>query len=244
VRSTAASDLLASRRKRPSLASALKSVLPTGAFLVFDGWLGLAAGMIAASIATVIFLVLRRRRGAGIGILLPISLGFVVVRAVVGVVTESPVVYFGTGVALSALVAVAIGATAFTNRPAASYAIPLVTPYQHLSPDHPVYRRVSAQITAVVALAELAITAWEGWHLTGSSASEFLVARTFIAWPVMGVVIFFVIFYVRLRLDRYEWALRARAEAAMVAGSHRPVDVGGPPMTNAVNIPGLRGSTS
>jgi hypothetical protein len=203
-------------------------MLPTGVFLVFDGWLGLAAGMIAASITTVVFLVLRRRRGAGIGILLPISLGFAVVKAIAGVVTESPVVYFGAGVALSALAAIAIGATAFTKWPAASYAIPLVTPYRHLSPDHPVYRRVSAQVTAVVALAELGMTTWEAWHLSVSTASEFLATRTLMAWPVMGVVIFFAIFYVRFRLDRYEYALRSRAEISAA---------------NDVHVPGLQGST-
>jgi hypothetical protein len=219
-------------------------MLPTGVFLVFDGWLGLTAGMIAASITTVAFLVLRRRRGAGIGILLPISLGFVVVKAIAGVVTESPVVYFGAGVALSALVAVAIGATAFTKRPAASYAIPFVTPYRHLSPDHPVYRRVSAQVTAVVALAELGMTTWEAWHLTVSTASEFLATRTLMAWPVMGVVIFLVIFYVRFRLDRYEYALRSRAEGSVDTRNHRSVGVDAGPVANDLNVPGLKGSTS
>lgn len=231
MRSTAASDHLASQVTRPSLTSALRSMLPTGVFLVFDGWLGLAAGMIAASIATVLLLVFRRR-GTGIGILLPISLGFVVVKAVAGVVTESPVVYFGAGVALSALIAIAIGATAFTKRPAASYVIPLVTPYRHLSPDHPVYRRVSAQITAVVALAELGVTTWEAWHLTVSTASEFVVTRTLMAWPVMGIVIFLVIFYVRFRLDRYEYAMRSRAEVSVAA------------VANGVNVSGLQGSKS
>lgn len=215
MRSTAVSDDLASQVTRPSLATALRSILPTGVFLVVDGRWGLVAGMIAASITTAVLLVLRRRRGAGIGVLLPVSLGFVVVKAVAGVVTESPVVYFGAGVALSAVVALAIGVTAFTKRPAASYVLPFVTPYRHLSPDHPVYQRVSAQVTAAVALAELGITAWEGWHLTVSTASEFLVTRTFMAWPVMGVVIFFVVFYVRFRLDRHEYALRSRAGAAV-----------------------------
>ena len=40
---------MASQVTRPSLAYALRSMLPTGVFLVFDGWLGLAAGMIAAA---------------------------------------------------------------------------------------------------------------------------------------------------------------------------------------------------
>ena len=234
MRSTAASDRLASQVTRPSLTSTLGSLLPTGAFLVFDGRLGLAAGMIAASIATVVLLVLRRRGGAGIGILLPVSLGFVVVKAVAGVVTESPVVYFGAGLALSALVAVAAGATAFTKQPAASYAIPLVTPYRHLSPDHPVYRRVSAQVTAVVALAALGITTWEAWHLTTSTASEFVVTRSLMTWPVMGIVIFLVIFYVRFRLDRYEHALRSRAEVSVTTRSHQSVGVDGGPVANDI----------
>jgi hypothetical protein len=76
-----------------------------------------------------------------------------------------------------------------------------------VTPDHPIYRRVAAQVTVVWALAELSVTAWEAWHLTVSSASEFVVTRTVIAWPVMAVLIFFLIAYVRLRLDRHEWHL-------------------------------------
>jgi hypothetical protein len=193
----------------------MQPLIPTGVFLLVERRLGLAAAMVAASITTMVFIVLRRRRSAGIGVLLPLSLGFVVVKAIAGVVTESSLVYFGAGVALSALAAIAIGATAFTKRPAASFAMPLVTPYRHLSSDHPVYRRVSAQVTAAVALAELGLTTWEGWHLSVSSASEFLTTRTLMAWPLMAVVIFCAIFYVRFRLDRYEYSLRERAQPAV-----------------------------
>ncbi len=219
MRSTAASDALNAKASRPSPMYVLRSLLPTGVFLLFEGWLGLVAGMIAASVATVAALVLQRRRGAGIGVLLPVSLAFVVVKAIAGVITGSSVVYFGAGVALSALAAIGIGATAFTKRPAASYVLPLVTPYRHLSLDHPVYRRVAAQVTAVVALAEFGITAWEGWHLTVATASEFVITRALTAWPVMGVIIFFVIFYVRFRLDHHELALRSRAEATMATAA-------------------------
>ncbi|MDH4116695.1 MAG: hypothetical protein OEW30_04775 [Acidimicrobiia bacterium] len=215
MRSTAAAEHPASQVTSP--VDALRSLLPTGVFLVFDNWFGLSVAMIAASVTTVAFILLRRRSGAGVGILLPVSLGFVTVKAIAGVMTGSSVVYFGAGVALSALAAVAIGTTAFTRHPAASYAMPLVTPYRHLTPDHPVYRRVSAHVTVAVAAAELAITAWEGWHLTVASASEFVVIRTLAAWPVMGVVIFFAIFYIRFRLDRYEHALRSGADAPAIA---------------------------
>lgn len=207
MRSIEPSEHLASSVSRPGLSTALASLLPTGIFLIFDRWLGLLAAMIAASVTTLALIVVRRQRGQGVGVLLPISLAYVVVKAVAGVLTESQVVYFGAGLALSALIALAVGATAFTSRPVASYLIPYVTPYRALTPDHPIYRRVAAQVTVIWALAELSVTAWEAWHLTVSSASEFVVTRTIIAWPVMAVLIFFLIAYVRFRLDRHEWHL-------------------------------------
>lgn len=193
--------------RRPGLSSAVGSLLPTGVFLGVDQWLGLTAAMVAASATTLALVAIRRRRGVGIGVLLPLTLGYVFVKAIAGVLTQSQIVYFGAGLALSAAIAMAVGATAFTRRPVASYLIPMVTPYRRLSADHPAYRQVSAQVTAVWALAELAVTAWEAWHLTVSSASEFVVARTVIAWPAMAVLIFLLIAYVRFRLDRFEYSL-------------------------------------
>lgn len=208
MRSIAPAEQFAAGAARPW--AALYSLVPTAVFLVFDRWLGLAPAMIAASTTTLALIAARRRGGQRVGILLPITLGYVVVKAIAGVVSHSQVVYFGSGLALSALIAVIVGATAFTKRPVASYLMPLVTPYRRLTPDHPVYRRVAAQVTLVWALAELSMTAWEAWHLRTASASEYLVRSTLVAWPLMGVLIFFLIGYVRFRLDRYEHYL-ARA---------------------------------
>ena len=199
--------------RRPGLVPALTSLLPTAVFLLVDGWLGLVPAMIAASVLTVVLIVLRRIAGRRIGILLPLTLAYAVVKAGAGVLTQSHAVYFGAGVALSALVALAVGATAFTRMPVASYLIPLVTPYRRLGPDHPVYRRVAAHVTIVWALVELGIAGWEGWHLTVASASEFVIMRAIGPWIAMGVLIFFLIFYIRFRLDRHEWAL-ARAQTS------------------------------
>ena len=220
MRSIATPERLARRVDRSGPVAALTSLLPTGVFLLFDAWLGLVAAMVAASASSLVLIVVRRRRGTGVGVLLPLSLGFVVVKAVAGVITESQVVYFGVGLALTALITLVVGATAFARTPIASHLLPLVTPYRHLTSDHPTYRRVSAQVTAVWALAELAITSWEAWHLTVSTASEFVVTRSVVAWPVMGVVIFFLIFYVRFRLDRYEHFLARQVSASVGSTIH------------------------
>jgi hypothetical protein len=197
----------------PSLSATVASLLPTVVFLVIDHWLGLVPAMIAASASTISVMLLRRSRQKSIGLLLPISLGYVLVKAIAGAITGSQVVYFGAGLGLSALIAIGVGATAFTKRPLAGYLLPLVTPYRHLSLEHPAYRRVAGQVTAVWALAELGITAWEAWHLTVATASEFVITRTVAAWPVMAVIIFFLIAYVRFRLDRHEHFL-VRTNAA------------------------------
>ena len=136
----------------------------------------------------------RWRNGRRIGILLPASLAYVAIRGLAGVLTGSEDVYFGLGVALSAATALAIGATAFTHAPAASYLIPAVVTYRQQTVDHPLYTRVAAQLTAAWALMELAITGWEAWHLTRVTATEFIFLRTFVGWPVMAIWIFFLVF--------------------------------------------------
>ena len=170
--------------------------------------------MVVATAVSLTAIILRRVRGRQVGLLLPISLAYVTVRGIAGVLFESETVFFGFGIATSALVALAVGATAFTRMPVAAYLLPLVVRYRHLTPQHSIYRRVAAQITLGWAAAELAITAFEAWHLSQASAAEFVVTRSIVAWPVMFVIIFFLIFYVRFRLDRYEHHMARQAGAA------------------------------
>lgn len=205
-------ELMESQRRGPS--GIVASLGPSVAFLAANHWFGLLAGMVAATVLSIGLIVYRRGRRMAIGWLLPISLGYVVVRGIAGVLTGSENVFFGFGVATSAAVALAVGATAFTRHPVAGYLLPLVVRYRHLSIDHPVYRRVAAQITIVWAIAELGLTVWEAWHLSNVSGSEFLIDRTLVGWPVMAVVIFFLISYVRFRLDPYERHLASQARLA------------------------------
>jgi len=124
VRSIDPAEQIAARVGVPGLSTAMTSLLPTAVFLLFDRWLGLVVAMVAASATMVLLILVRRRRGRGVGVLLPISLAYVVVKAIAGVLTNSQVVYFGAGLALSATIALAVGATAFTRMPIGSYVIP------------------------------------------------------------------------------------------------------------------------
>ena len=199
----------------------LLSLSPTIGFLVVNYWLGLTEAIIAASATSAIVIAFRRQRGRPIGVLLPASLAYVAMRGLAGALTDSEDVYFGIGVALSAATAVAIGATAFTRTPAASYVIPLVVTYRQETVDHPLFVRVAAQLTVAWALMELAITGWEASHLTRVTATEFVLLRTFVGWPVMAIWIFFLVFYLRLRLDPLQHALAGDVPALWGKGPNR-----------------------
>lgn len=190
--------------------SGLVSLVPTAMFLAVDWQAGLVPAMVAASAASGAVVLLRRRRGASIGVLLPVTLAYTVAKAVAGVVTGSQLVYFGAGLVLNVLVVVTIAATTLTARPVAAVLLPTVVRYRHIASDDPLYRGVTAQITLVWALAELAVTGWEAHHLTVATASEFVFTRSVVALPAMAVVIFLLIAYARFRLDPYEHHLARR----------------------------------
>jgi hypothetical protein len=194
-------------RKPPTPRAALTSLVPTAAFLIVHSWAGLVAAILAASVASTVVIVLRRRRGEPLGVLLPATLALVFVRGAVGALTESGTVYFGIGIAVSVVIALLIAATAFTDTPAASYFIPFFKRYQHLAPDHPRYRRISAQLTVAWALMELAISGWEAWYVTQVTATEFVLLSRLFGWPIMAAWIFLLVFYLRLRLDPLDYVL-------------------------------------
>jgi hypothetical protein len=185
----------------PTRTGILAALLPSVLFLVGHHLGGLVPAIAAASVTSVALIVVRRRQNSTLGVLLPASLAYVLVRAAAGLLTNSDDVYFGVSLATSAVVALVVAATAFTRTPAAARLIPLVVRYPQATVAHPLYRRVAAHATLAWVVTELAMTAWETTHLADMAAPQFMLLRTFGAAPVMAVLIPVVIFYIRLRLD-------------------------------------------
>jgi hypothetical protein len=203
----------------PTRAGILAALLPSVLFLVGHHWGGLVPAIVAASVTSVALIVVRRRQHRTLGVLLPASLAYVVIRAAAGLLTNSDEVYFGVSLATSAAVALAVGATAFTRTPMAARLIPLVVRYPQVTVAHPLYRRVAAHATLAWAVTELAITAWETTHLGHMAAPQLMLLRTFGGAPVMAVFIPVVIFYIRLRLDPLAHRQRTAVRTAAVAGA-------------------------
>lgn len=207
------------RDARPGPGRLLASMVPTATFLVVDLWASVTVAIVASSLVAAVLVVERHRRGVRVGWVLPAALGYVVVRGVASVATRSDDVYFGFGVATSVAVALVVAATAFTRSPIAVHVIPIVKRYEADVVAHPRYRRVAAHVTGVWAICELSVSLWEASHLQRTSSSEFVAIRWFVGWPIMAFVVFWLIFYVRARLDPLEHRLRAAmADEAPVDG--------------------------
>ena len=180
------------------------SAAPSLIFLAANALGGIRSAILAASIASLVLVAARHRRGRSIGLLLPLSLLYVAGRAAVGLLSGSDDVYFGVGLVISVLVAVAVLGTTVTPTPAASAVIPMFVRYSPATVAHPTYRRVARRVTAVWAAGELAMAAWEAHHLARATTEEFLGLRMLVGWPAMFVLVGMLIFYVRLRLDPVE----------------------------------------
>ena len=187
----------------PTPANAALSVAPIAVFLLANAAWGLVPGMLTSTAAAALVTLGRLRRGEQIGWLALALLGYVLIRGAAGALTGSHQVFFGISVAASMAVAVAVLTTAFSSRPVAAYLLPMLM-RGRLRPRTaatPTYRRVSAHVTAVWAIAELALASWEAWHLQHANAVEFAAARGLIGWPVMATIIFVCAFYARFRIE-------------------------------------------
>jgi len=187
----------------PTPANAVLSVAPVAVFLLANAAWGLLPGVLASTAAAVLATLARLSRSQRVGWLPLALLGYVLIRGAAGALTGSHQVFFGISVAASMAAALAVLATAFTSTPVAAYLLPMLM-RGRLRPDtvaHPTYRRISAHITAVWAVAELTVSGWEAWHLQHANAVEFVTARGLIGWPAMAAVIFVCVFYARFRIE-------------------------------------------
>ncbi|MED5396853.1 MAG: hypothetical protein VX782_00760, partial [Actinomycetota bacterium] len=101
----------------PSKGRLLDSVLPVALFLVLNRVWGLAAGVAGATLWSIKVAVSRRRRGEVVGRFLPILVAYLVVRAGVGIWTDSEAVYFGIGIGTKAAIGLALIGTVVRGRP-------------------------------------------------------------------------------------------------------------------------------
>ena len=71
--------------------------MPIVLFVGLNRLAGLGWAVLGATVWSIKAVVGRRRRGEAVGKFLPILVGYLVVRGIIGILTDSDAVYFGIG---------------------------------------------------------------------------------------------------------------------------------------------------
>ena len=161
----------------------IDSVMPIVAFLVLNRWASLGWAVAGATAWSIKAAVSRRRHGEAVGRFLPLLVAYLVVRAVIGIVTDSEAVYFGIGIGTKALIGMALVATAVVGRPFLARVFPLAVPLATETVAHPVFRRTMGRLTVVLGAYQLLTSAWSIWLYDQTSPDRYLVIRALVGWP-------------------------------------------------------------
>ena len=166
----------------------IDSVMPIVAFLVLNRWASLGWAVAGATAWSIKAAVSRRRHGEAVGRFLPLLVAYLVVRAVIGIATDSEAVYFGIGIGTKALIGMALVATAVVGRPFLARVFPLAVPLAAETVAHPVFRRTMGRLTVALGAYQLLTSAWSIWLYDQTSVDGYLVIRALVGWPAGFIV--------------------------------------------------------
>ena len=161
----------------------IDSVMPIVAFLVLNRWASLGWAVAGATAWSIKAAVSRRRHGEAVGRFLPLLVAYLVVRAVIGIATDSEAVYFGIGIGTKALIGMVLVATAVVGRPFLARVFPLAVPLAAETVAHPVFRRTMGRLTVALGAYQLLTSVWDIWLYNQTSPDRYLVIRTLVGWP-------------------------------------------------------------
>ena len=168
---------------------AIDSVMPIVAFLVLNRWASLGWAVAGATAWCIKAAVSRRRHGEAVGRFLPLLIAYLVVRGVIGIVTDSEAVYFGIGIGTKALIGLVLVATAVRGPSFLSRVFPLAV--RSLAAEtvaHPVFDRTMGRLTVALGTYQLLTSAWDIWLYNQTSPDRYLVIRALVGWPAGFIV--------------------------------------------------------
>ena len=171
------------------------SLLPILLFIVLNRFFGLIWGVIGATLWGIKAVVGRYRRGEMIGRYLPVLIAYLVVRGVIGVITDSEAVYFGIGIGTKALIGVALITTVFSKRSFVERFMHYVIRFDQAVRGHEIYRRVTSRLTVIAGVWQFITSAWDIWLFRQTSVDGYLIIRTLVGWPAATVAILGALFY-------------------------------------------------
>jgi Protein of unknown function (DUF3159) len=178
---------------------------PVAAFYV--GWkLGsLAVGIVLATAVGIALDLYERRRGRG-GALALVSVAFVLVQALIGLIADSAVVYLAQPVLVGAIWGVANIVSAFVGRPLAGVFADAWYPFPPAIKASRTYRRVFGVESIVWGLYLLARSGIRMIVLTSGSIGAFAVVQLVTGFPVTVALVAWSVWYATRRFEQStEW---------------------------------------
>ncbi len=180
----------------------IDSVAPVAIFLLLNRFAGLGWAVAGATVWGVQATVRRGRRGEAIGKFLPLLIIYLLVRGVIGIITDSEDVYFGIGIATKAAIGLGLIGTVIFRRSFLSQVLPMVLPFKPETIKHKVFSRVMAQMTVALGFYQILTSVWDVWLYRQTSVDGYVVIRTLVGFPAGFVASLIAIFYIDRSLRR------------------------------------------
>jgi intracellular septation protein A len=156
---------------------AVDGMVPAVLFVALNSTAGLTWGIGGAMLGTVAVMGHRRRQGVKLNPLMWVTLGFVVIPGLIGIISGSSDVFFAPGVIIGFLVAAAMGGSVVIGKPAVGAAVNAIWPLPEHAKRNPQVVATFRKITIVSAVISGISAAAQLWLLLNLSASAFAVAR-------------------------------------------------------------------
>ena len=180
----------------------IDSVAPVAIFLLLNRFAGLGWAVAGATVWGVQASVRRTRRGEAIGKFLPLLIVYLLVRGLIGIITDSEDVYFGIGIATKAAIGLGLIGTVIFRRSFLGQVLPIVLPFKAETIKHKVFSRVMAQMTVVLGLYQILTSIWDIWLYRQTSVDGYVVIRTLVGFPAGFIASLLGVFYIDRSLRR------------------------------------------
>ncbi|MEE2768223.1 MAG: DUF3159 domain-containing protein [Actinomycetota bacterium] len=161
----------------------IDSVMPIVAFLVLNRWVSLGWAVAGATGWSIKAAVSRRRHGETVGRFLPLLVAYLVIRGVIGIITDSEAVYFGIGIGTKALIGFVLIGTVVVGRPFLAKVLPLAVSFGADTVADPIFDRTMGRLTVALGAYQLLTSVWDIWLYNQTSADGYVAIRALVGWP-------------------------------------------------------------
>ncbi len=178
------------------------TLLAVAAFVLLFRFSGLGPAIGAITVVSLLAGFLRLRHGIGVGKLLPLVTVCVIVRGIVGIVTDNDDIYFGIGIGYKFAIAAGLVLSAPLNR---NPAIELVARTLGLSAkmrEHQAYQSAVDRIVVVFGVILGLAAGFDIWLLGVTDPDEYVVLRYLISWPFYVTFTALSLMFLSRRLGR------------------------------------------